>query len=357
MTRILAILTVRNEAAFLIDWLAHHRAAGVTDVLVFSNDCADTTAAMLDRLAELGWLTHVVNDGPHRKSAQWDALTRANDHPLKAEADWILPVDIDEFVNVHAGDGTLPALLAALPGATAIPLTWRLFGNAGIARFEDRPVTEVFTRAAPALIGWPWRASLFKTLFRNDGTYARLGVHRPRKPNPDRLGTARWFDGSGRELSDLFRSARIFSPLGQDNFGLVQLNHYALGAMESYIVKVDRGRANRTGSAFDMSYWVERNLCSEPDSSIARLRPRSDPLRTGLRADPVLGPLHAAAVAWRRARFEALMLQEPYRSLFARLLMAPPSRPVGAEGTRFLTEFATRAARAGAPDAADGEDG
>ncbi|MBY0397850.1 MAG: glycosyltransferase family 2 protein [Thermoleophilia bacterium] len=343
MTRILAILTVRNEGAFLLDWFAHHRAAGVTDFLVFSNDCADGTDAMLDRLARLGWLSHVRNDGPHRRSAQWDALARAEAHPLRTAADWIVTLDIDEYVNIHAGDGTVPALLGALPGATAITMAWRLFGNAGVVAFEDRPVTEVFTRAAPPIIGWPWRASLFKTLFRNDGTYARLGVHRPRRPDPARIAAARWHDGSGRPLPDAFRTARIFAPLGQDNFGLVQLNHYALGAMESYIVKVDRGRANRDGSAFDMSYWVERNLCSDEDRSIARMRPLSDPIRATLAADPVLGPLHRHAVAWRRARFEALMLEEPFRSLFARLLMVPPSHPVGPEGTRRLTAFALRA--------------
>ena len=52
--RFLAILCVRNEAAFLMEWLAHHRAVGFTDFLVFSNDCQDGTDAMLDRLAEMG---------------------------------------------------------------------------------------------------------------------------------------------------------------------------------------------------------------------------------------------------------------------------------------------------------------
>jgi hypothetical protein len=344
MGRILGILTVRNEGAFLIDWLAHHRAAGLTDILVFSNDCADGTDAMLDRLQALGWLTHVRNDGPHRKSAQWDALARAEDHPLRRDADWIVTLDIDEYVNIHAGDGTFAALLSAIPQATAIPLTWRLFGNAGVERFEDRPVTEIFTRAAPRLIGWPWRASLFKTLFRNDGTYTRLGVHRPRKPDPARVGQARWFDGSGNPLPDSFRTARIFSPLGQDNTRLVQLNHYPLGAMESYVVKVDRGRANRDASGFDMSYWVERNLCGAEDHSIERLRAVSAPLRATLRGDPVLGPLHEAAVAWRRARFDTLMLEEAYRSLYARLLMTPPSHPVGPAGTQLLSSYAMRAA-------------
>ena len=48
--RALAILGVRNEGAFLLEWLAHHRATGFTDFLVFSNDCEDGTDAMLERL-------------------------------------------------------------------------------------------------------------------------------------------------------------------------------------------------------------------------------------------------------------------------------------------------------------------
>ncbi len=41
--KFLAVLTVRNEAAFLLEWLAHHRGGGFTDFLVFSNDCQDGT--------------------------------------------------------------------------------------------------------------------------------------------------------------------------------------------------------------------------------------------------------------------------------------------------------------------------
>ncbi len=58
---------MRNEGSFLLDWLAHHRACGFGDFLVFSNDCTDGTDAMLDRLAAMGWLTHVRNDGPHEE--------------------------------------------------------------------------------------------------------------------------------------------------------------------------------------------------------------------------------------------------------------------------------------------------
>lgn len=324
--RALAVLGVKNEGAFLLEWFAHHRATGFTDFLVFSNECTDGTDGMLDRLAAMGWLTHVRNDGPHIQGPQWAALQAAAQHPLTARADWILFLDIDEFVNIHVGDRSLTALLTTLPEATAIPLTWRLFGNAGVIGMADQPICETFTLAAPATISWPWRAQLFKTLFRNDGSYRKLGVHRPRSPDPARLAAQAWFDGSGRRLPARMHSGGIFSDYTKDNYALVQLNHYALGSMQDYLLKCDRGRANREASGFDMGYWVDRNFNQAEDRSVLALDSRA--LRASLRADPVLGGLHDAALRWRHARFAALMAEEPWRALFGRLMMTPGSQPL-----------------------------
>jgi hypothetical protein len=332
--RILAILTVRNEGAFLLEWLAHHKACGFTDFLVFSNACNDGTDLMLDRLAAMGALVHIRNDGPQPQGPQWAALKAADRHPLMQAADWVLFFDIDEFVNIHVGDRTVPALLTALPDATAIPLTWRLFGNAGVVEFSDVPVTQSFTRAAPAVLHWPWRAALFKTLFRNDGSYGKLGVHRPR--NPRDLSGQCWRDGSGRALPLAFHRGRIFSDFGQDNYALVQLNHYALGAMESYLVKCDRGRANRDAPAFDMGYWAERNFCDTEDRSVLALSGATAPILAGFRADATLATLHSTSVAWRHARFAALMREEAWRSLFGRLLMSRPTRCLTPQEARLI---------------------
>ncbi|MFN3993706.1 MAG: glycosyltransferase family 2 protein [Tabrizicola flagellatus] len=327
--RITAVLCVRNEGAFLLEWLAHHRACGITDVLVFSNDCEDGTDAMLDRLEALGWLVHLRNPGPHPEGPQWSALKQADRHPLVRGADWVLPLDIDEFVNVQVGDRTIPALLGAAPDATAITLTWRLFGNAGVVRYADAPVTETFTRAAPEVLHWPWRAYLFKTLVRNDGSYGKLGVHRPRAPDDDRMDAQHWVDGAGRRLPAAFHRRRIFSDVGRNPYGLVQLNHYPLGAVESFLLKRDRGRGVHADGGLDVGYWVERNFCSIEDRSILALDSRE--LRASLHADAVLGPLHRAAVDWRHARFRTLMQQDAWRSLYGQLLMAGPTRVLARE--------------------------
>ena len=337
--RATAVLTVRNEGAFLLEWLAHHKGVGFTDFLVFSNDCDDGTDAMLDRLEQMGELVHQPNPGPHEGGVQFAALKQADKHPLVREADWLMTLDIDEFVNIHVGDHTLGALFAALPEADAITLTWRLFGNCGVRDYEDGLVTEQFTRAAPEVMIWPWRAFLFKTLYRNSGAYRKLGVHRPRSPS-DAADATRWFDGEGRELEARFRRNQIFSNFGRPNYGLVQLNHYPLGAMESYILKRDRGRVNRQSTETGLDYWTERNWCEEEDRSIRASDTLRDPHLARLRADPELARLHDAAVAWRKDRFAELMAEEPVRALYGRLLLAPPARLVTRDAASRLFEFA-----------------
>ncbi len=311
----LAVLTVRNEGAFLLEWLAHHRAAGFTDFLVFSNDCDDGTDAMLDRLQAMGWLAHLPNPGPWPEGPQWAALKAADRHPLVMGADWVMVLDVDEFVNIHLGNRTLGGLMMHAPDVDAFPMTWRMFGNGGRVGFEDTPVTRTFTRAAPRVLHWPWRALMVKTLFRRRA-FARLGVHRPKGGEG-----ARWLGGD--------MGGRLFSEPGRDPYGVMQLNHYALGAMESYLVKCDRGRANREGAAFDMSYWCDRNFDAEGDSSIAALDISTS--LAELRGDPALATLHQRSVAWRRARFATLMADEPWRALFGRLLMTPPARVLTAD--------------------------
>ena len=343
----LAVLTVRNEGAFLLEWVAHHLAVGFTDFLVFSNDCDDGTDLILDRLDELGVLTHFRNDGPYDKGGiQFTALKRADKLDMVREADWILPLDVDEFVNIHTGDGTLNALRSALPDATAITMTWRLFGSSDQVRYTDQPVTDIFTRCAPVEMNWPWRSAMFKTFYRNDGTYQKLGVHRPRKPDRTRLEAAQWYDGEGRLLDKQFKSRRIFSNYGRSNYALVQLNHYPLGAMESFVLKADRGRAVHSDHMLGLDYWVERNWNTDQDTSISRYKDRRDVHLATLLGDERLASLHRDAVEWRQKRFDALMLQEPFRALFGRLLMAGPTRPVSQKGARFLMSYATRARKA-----------
>ena len=178
---------------------------------------------------------------------------------------------------------------------------------------------------------------------RNDGTYRNLGVHRPRNPRDEKLKSSRWFDGEGRELSEAYHSKYIFSQFGRSNYKLAQLNHYPLGAMESYVVKADRGRAVHADHMLGLDYWVERNFSVEEDRSVLAISPLVQEIRAELAKDSILSQLHVAAVNWRKTRFNDLLAQEPYRALFGRLLMTPPSQPLPPQAAQFLLRHARAA--------------
>ena len=70
------------------------------------------------------------------RGPQWTALKEADRHPLVRQADWIT-VPRHRRIREHPRRRrNAPGPVAALPEATAIPLTWRLFGNAGVVGVE-----------------------------------------------------------------------------------------------------------------------------------------------------------------------------------------------------------------------------
>lgn len=307
----------------MLEWLAHHRALGVTDFLLFTNECSDGTDTMLKALAPAG-VVHVPNVPPTGKSIQWNALRDAWAHPLRKDADWILCIDSDEFINLRAPLRDLPGLISAADGADAVILPWRLFGHSGKAYLTDTLTTEEFTRAAPLGCDYPVVGRQFKTLFRAKGPFRQIGVHRPRLK---RDATARWVDGSGQPMPRGFAGAEhritLFGlPAACD---LVQLNHYSLRSAASFMLKRLRGLPNRRGKALDMAYWVERNFNTVEDRSIAHLLEQTKAELAALHDIPGVTEMHSAAHAHHAARFEDIMRDEDAVRLFGRLMLVATS--------------------------------
>jgi hypothetical protein len=318
------VTTMKNEAPFILDWLAWHRAIGVTDFLIYTNDCSDGTDALLALLAARGIVQH--RDNPYRAmqlKPQHAALQAAEAEPLLQACDWAICMDVDEYLNIKIGDGRLPALYAAmeaaLPGANMISATWRLFGNSGVHAYEDRPVFEQFTRCAPELIRKPHQAWGFKTLFRNIAIYRKLGVHRPKGLNPDLWGEVRWLNGSGRPLPrEMFRNGWR-STLATYGYDWVQLNHYAVRSAESFLVKRDRGRVNHVDRDQGLNYWFRMNMNAAEDRSILARRPLFAAERARLVADPAIAAAHAAGVAAHRAKIAELRARPEQAAFYAEL--------------------------------------
>ena len=314
--RVLIVTTMKNEGPFILEWLAWHRAMGVTDFLVYTNDCTDGTDTMFDLLHEKGIVEHREN--PYRRTGekpQHAAYHDAEGSDLAQAADWVICMDVDEFINVHVGEGRLPDLFRAAPDATMIALTWRLFGNAEVIDFEDRFITEQFFRCAPQFIRKPHQAWGIKTLFRPLGHYKKFGVHRPKGLRPECLPQIRFVNGSGQPMPEQMLRTGWRSTTSTYGYDLVTLNHYALRSAESYLVKRDRGRVNHVDRDQGMAYWFRMNNNAEEDRRALDFVPAARAEFDRLMSDPQIAAQHHACVAAHRARIEDLKARPDYVAL------------------------------------------
>ncbi|MDF0594653.1 glycosyltransferase family 2 protein [Psychromarinibacter halotolerans] len=325
----LIITCMRNEGPFILEWIAYHRSIGFDDFLVFTNDCDDGTVELLEALQDHGVLTTM--DNPYQRieggmNPQKGALFYANDTEQVARAEWIMVSDVDEFVNIHAGDGTLDALWQAVDAdVDNISMQWRLFGNADVDGYCDEWVTDQFDRCAPTFCPSPVQAWAVKTLLRTTGgkfpcgRYKRLGVHRPIDPGAGATEKTNWVDGSGRPVLRKFRENGWRFGTHSHGYGLVTLNHYAVRSADSFLVKRDRGRVNHVERDQGLAYWLRMNFNMERDTSIRRHLPRAKAERDRLLALGDVKARHTDAVEAHRAKIRDLKTRDDMAAFHAEI--------------------------------------
>ncbi len=315
------VTTMKNEGPFILEWLAYHRAIGVDDFLIYTNDCTDGTDMMLEMLQAKGIVQHRINPfmpGGDLKP-QHAALQAAESEPVMQNCGWGICMDVDEFINIKIGDGRLESLYKAMGEANMISLTWRLFGNAEVHGYDDRFLLDQFTRCAPEVIRKPHQAWGFKTLFRNIDIYKKLGVHRPKGLIPDLWDRVKWLNGSGKPLPrTMFRNGWR-STLETYGYDWACLNHYAVRSAESFLVKRDRGRVNHVDRDQGLNYWFRMNHNLEEDRSIQRMIPALRAEFDRLMADPEIAAAHAYSVRCHRDKIAELMETENYQNFYDEL--------------------------------------
>ncbi|WP_415182344.1 glycosyltransferase family 2 protein [Phaeovulum sp.] len=317
---ILILTSMKNEAPFILEWIAYNLAIGVRHFLVYTNDCTDNTNAILDRLADRGLVTRIDNpwDPASGKKPQHVALENAMQQPVFQRADWVLTIDIDEFVNIHVGGGTFAELFEAANYPNVISFTWKFFGNGGVNTYEDRPIMAQFTACAPEFIPKPRLGWGFKSMVHKSAPYKKIGVHRPlHLSDEEKLPQVRWVNGSGRTMpAALLTNNGWRSTKRSLGYRLATLNHYILRSAESYLVKRDRGRINHTEQDQGIDYWMRRNYTSETDGRMHARLPMMQAKLDQLMADPQLAKLHQDAVIWHRQKIAALKATPDYAALF-----------------------------------------
>ncbi len=311
---------MKNEAPYIVEWVAYHRAIGVDNFLIYTNGCEDGTAEILDRLQEMGIVQHRNNDNWKGNSPQQYALNQSLKEPLIRNAEWIIHIDVDEFMNVRTGNGTVQDFLAAVPDATNVAMTWRMFGHNDVTKLSDQFVIDQFDACAPKYCPKPHTAWGFKTMFKNIGAYEKISCHRPNKLVDAFADRVKWVNGSGRDMTREAARNGWRNSKKSIGYDLLQLNHYALRSAESFLIKRQRGRALHVDRSIGINYWIRMDWSDFRDITIKRNIPRLRAEYDRLLQDDTLRAWHDKGVAWHRAKADELHQNSEFRDLYNQAL-------------------------------------
>ena len=307
--RIVLATCIKNEGPFLLEWIAYHRSIGVTDFLLFTNDCTDGSDVLLDRLDGMGVVTHLPNPALVAGSDYFQpfALRFAQMMPAARAADMVIFMDVDEFLTIRAGDGTIAALCEAAGPFHALSVSEVNFSSDNHADFTPGWLTEDFTDHE-SLAPWPKKAHRgVKTLVRGHAVIERIVNHRPIL-RADAVEGVVWLDGSGRPVpAEMLNNNRVKGMDCRGRFGLAFLAHHALRSANSFLVKMDRGDAVHARKQRSARYYRMRGRGGHRHDLIAPHLPRARAVEAELLADAALAAAHTACIAAHRACIESLL--------------------------------------------------
>jgi hypothetical protein len=306
----------RNEAPYLVEWATYHYALGFREIVVFSNFCDDLSDVILDRLDDLGILRHrphPVSIFPQVGQIQISALRLVTLLGQFKASDFIMMVDIDEFLEVCIGDHDLASFFGATPEFEVASFAVR-GRNADHKRFiEDGQVLSRFTQAAWANEDRADDAQGILCAVKSL-TRSRLerGFHRNHRPMIRDFSAQgkRWIDGAGAAFGAEFTDRRASSIRLSGPKQLALVNHYSIRSAESFMVKAQRGdaaSATRLGMKDDaiastLNYWKSRNAKPAVQHDPPHEPPGFRALFDFVRSDPVIADLQERCLAIHREK-------------------------------------------------------
>ena len=146
MDRIAVCAIFKDEAPFLLEWLAFHKMIGVDLFFLYDNGSSDGGGELIRRSSFVRNVTLI--DWPERPG-QLSAYNHFRVNHARRFT-WAAFIDIDEYIMPLAGSSIRDILMRKVyqPYA-AILLQWLVFGPSGHDRRPDGLVIENYTRRLP----------------------------------------------------------------------------------------------------------------------------------------------------------------------------------------------------------------
>lgn len=222
------VTPVKNEERYIKEWLTYHAALGFDTIYLYDNN--DDQATLAKHLEDFVCSAQVVIIPMPGELAQMRGYSHWMQY-FKNAHKAVAIIDVDEFIVLRKHTSIHAFLEEHLyPHGGALSLNWSLFGDNGLTVYEDKPVTERFTRC---------KANVDEHVKSIAVTSDLTSLTNPHFPNLVYGKVQR--DTNGR----LFHGP--FNPNGPCD--VAQINHYFCKTKEEWDLKARRGRADLPHSA------------------------------------------------------------------------------------------------------------
>ncbi len=294
----IAVITcMKDEGPFILEWISWHLAVGVTKFLVYTNDCTDGTDHILNHLEDLGIVKHIPNpalSSVENVALQPTALRHSHYTREFIEADFVISMDVDEFINVRIGDGSLHSLFNKVGQFDALSMTEVNHGSNGNFFYEDAWLKDRFPKHQTLTPGPKKAKRGVKTIIRKSDRLERMRNHR--SDFKSEFDDVRWLNGSGAEMDDFLNDPDLNGLDCRKTYDLVLLNHFPLRSLDSFLAKGLRGDVVVKGKSVSNRYWRTRNYQEDERAGFAKMNDSARQIyKTIFETDKKLMDLHNLA--------------------------------------------------------------
>lgn len=335
-TRKVLFSAMKNEAPFLLEWIAYHKLIGFDEIVICSNPSNDGMEEILAALDKAGEIRHLQAIVPQGESPQIVASKLFTREIGYCDGDWYILLDADEFLNIHVGDHTVDALIEAVGQHHCALINWRVFGTSGQTRFPGRCISSDFVGAAQLDFSGHLEQKTFFRFSKAIRSFGLKGITRPLMAAPSGLGPENILVGTGatadpfsekhrRWLSGIDARATPRVAPHEVGWALAQVNHYIIRTPEFFLLKKVRGRGykpdavgNRDTRHTD-AFFAEYDRNEEQDRSILRWEAAVTAEMERLASLPGMGEALSAS-----ARLVEAAIASLDESHILRLIEAPP---------------------------------
>ena len=228
MQSICIIAIIKNESAYLKEWILYHKMIGVNHFIIYDNNSNDNLYSEIEKFILHGLVTLI--HFPHKINAQIDAYNHALSQA--SAYDWILVIDPDEFLDI-CDYSTIQNFLSEFgEDVSSIQFPWKTFNNSGHLNKPESLVIEAYTFCDPNEQNQ--EINMVKSLSKVEKV-SSVSVHQ-----------CVTIEGKTMKNSIEETGDRPTWYIKNANFNYPTINHYFTKSLEEFTNKISRGQSNGT---------------------------------------------------------------------------------------------------------------